>query len=249
MSMSGWPRLTKAECAAEALKHNSRGAFFRRSKRCYNGALKHGWVDEICAHMTGNKTIWTEERIREEALKHRTLSDWKKAAIHCYRKARKLGIAEECMAHMEPRKRMKPPGHWTEERIKAEALKYSTSSDFKKGSPGAYDAARYKGMEPTLLVQQKDPTKILKKIKREIGSIRRVRGTAQKIQFSSKTESNATALQETAWMYDQVAYEREDRLLQNIESLKLAGRDDLVSEAWRLFAEHQASWYGNSISV
>ena len=241
--------MTKAECAAEALKHNSRGAFFRRSKRCYNGALKHGWLDEICAHMTGNKMIWTEELIREEALKHRTQADWRKAAIHSYRKARKLGIAEECMAHMEPPKEMKPPGYWTEERIKAEAIKYKSVRDFKTGSPGAYDAARSKGMVMKAIVQQKEPTKILEKIKREIGAVRRVRGTAQKIQLNSKTDNNATLQQETAWMYDQIAYEREDRLLHDIESLQQAGRDDLVSEAWQLFAKHQASWYGNSISV
>lgn len=49
----------KANCASEAKKYNSRKEFIEFSNGAYAGALKNGWIDEICSHMkvSGNRFL------------------------------------------------------------------------------------------------------------------------------------------------------------------------------------------------
>ena len=47
----------KENCATEAKKYRTRKEFMKSSNGAYAGALKNGWLDEICSHMhvTGNR--------------------------------------------------------------------------------------------------------------------------------------------------------------------------------------------------
>lgn len=49
------PKWTKEELMQEALKYETRGAFFRKSNNAYQAARKRGILDEICAHMKKSK--------------------------------------------------------------------------------------------------------------------------------------------------------------------------------------------------
>lgn len=240
--MNGKP-VTKEECMAAAKKFNSRGDFFKANKRCYNACIRHGWLEDACAHMTGGKRKWTEEAVREEAAKHKTRVEWKAASITSYRKARKLGIVDECMAHMERGAEKRENGYWTDERIYEEALKYDTVKDFKLNSSGAYMAARDKGIPMLdLFLHAQDPDTLMDRIDKEVGAIRRSRGVAYRVQAVG-----GVFCQETAWLYDQTAYEREDRLLCNIERLQKLGETDLVRQAWETYHAHQSSPFGDHI--
>ena len=42
---------TKERVRKEALKYEAKGRFIRASPGAYNAAKKHGWLDEVCAHM------------------------------------------------------------------------------------------------------------------------------------------------------------------------------------------------------
>ena len=44
--------ITKELCAKEALKHSSRGAFQKDSKKFYIAARRHGWLDGLLPHGT-----------------------------------------------------------------------------------------------------------------------------------------------------------------------------------------------------
>lgn len=240
--MSCGKPITKEECMAAAKDFNRRVDFFKANKRCYNACVKYGWIEDACAHMTDGNRKWTEEAVREEAAKYSTRVEWKAASITSYRKARKLGIVDECMAHME-RVRRKKWGHWTEERIYEEALKHDSIASLRENGTGAYKAAKRLGISTDdLLLHSQDPDILMGRIDKEVGSIRRVRGVAYKVQAAG-----GVFCQETAWLYDQLAYEREDRLLCNIERLQKMGEADLVRQAWEAYHAHQVSPLGSHI--
>lgn len=235
--MNGKP-VTKEECMSAAKKFNSRGDFYKTDKRCYNACSKYGWLDEACAHMTSGRRRWTEEAVREEAAKHSTRAEWRAASIVSYRKAVDLGIADECMAHMTGHRRS-----WTEEQLYEEALKHDSITSLKENGGGAYAAARRLGISmANLLPHTLDPERLIDSIENEVGAVRRARGVAHKVQAIG-----GVFCQETAWLYDQLAHEREDRLLCNIERLQAIGEADLVRQAWEKYHAHQVSWLGSHI--
>lgn len=183
----------------------------------------------------------TKEECLAEAAKHSTRTEFANSSQRCYRACIRRGWMDEACAHMKRKKR--EDGYWTKERIREEALKYDSVSSFHKESGGAYMAAYYQGIPMAdLFLHAQDPDTLLDRIQRETGAARRARGTAYKVQALG-----GTFCQETAWLYDQTAYEREDRLLLNIERLQKMGRHDLVGQAWEIFHDHQAGPFGNHI--
>jgi hypothetical protein len=38
-------------CKLEAMKFTGRKEFYKKSGSAYNSASRHGWLDEVCAHM------------------------------------------------------------------------------------------------------------------------------------------------------------------------------------------------------
>jgi hypothetical protein len=68
---------------------------------CYNAIQKHGWMEEICSHMTGGNIRWTKEKCKIEALKYTTRAQFQKSCTG-YHPARKQGWLEEICSHMKP---------------------------------------------------------------------------------------------------------------------------------------------------
>ena len=56
-------KFTKEICQQESLKYNSRGDFYKFSKKIYSVALYNDWLDDICSHMKllrKPKNYWTQ---------------------------------------------------------------------------------------------------------------------------------------------------------------------------------------------
>jgi len=85
------------------------------------------------------KGYWTYSKLKEEALKYKHRSDFQKCNRSAYITAYKKGILNDICSHMSYLQI--PNGSWNIETCTNEALKYSTRTEFKNGSPGAWDAA------------------------------------------------------------------------------------------------------------
>ncbi|QNJ54922.1 hypothetical protein vBValMR10Z_382 [Vibrio phage vB_ValM_R10Z] len=129
----------------DALKYKTRKDWRQMSCSAYSAAQKKGLIDECCSHMTYIQRpngYWTLERLKEDALKYTTKADWQ-ANSSGYLIACRRDVLDECCEHMQLRKR--PHGFWTLERLKADALKYTTKSEWQKKSGSAYSTAQTKG--------------------------------------------------------------------------------------------------------
>lgn len=73
-----------------------------------------------------------------EAKKYKTRSEFMVKASGAYRKAKDNGWLKDYTWFIE---KHKPNGYWTYERCKEEALKYTSKSEFNKGSKSAYSVA------------------------------------------------------------------------------------------------------------
>ena len=129
-------------CHVEALKYTSRKEWKNNDSSSYSTASQKGWIGECCSHMTlliKPRRYWNKERCKAEASKYTSRSGWQKGCSGSYNSSKENGWYNECCSHMiETRK---PNGYWTLERCKTEALKYSSRSEWIKGSGGSYDNA------------------------------------------------------------------------------------------------------------
>lgn len=88
------------------------------------------------------KTKWCPHLIKTEALKYKTRSDFQKKSRGAYKAAYRLNILEEVCGHMP--KRVDISGinsvnfKWSFEKLKEEALKYSTRVEFQNKNASAY---------------------------------------------------------------------------------------------------------------
>jgi len=126
----------------EALKYDTRSDSKNHSSAAYDFSLRQGWIDQVCAHMKviqEPKGSWTFERVMKEANKFTNTGDFQNKSKKAYSAARNHGWYDLVTAHMEKRN---PKGYWTKNRVKQEALKYKTRSDFQKTSGSAYVKAR-----------------------------------------------------------------------------------------------------------
>lgn len=131
---------------AEAQNYSSRKEFIEGSPSAYNAARKKRVLDEVCGHMdrlVHPVGYWTKDKVFEEAQRYQTRVAFQKGASSAYNKAYKEGWLEEVTGHMEEIK--KPTGYWTIERIKSEAKKYQTRSEFQKNAVSAYNRAHKSG--------------------------------------------------------------------------------------------------------
>ena len=49
---------SKEDCRIEALKYNGRKEFAKKSCATYTTAIRNGWLDEVCSHMTKYKRVF-----------------------------------------------------------------------------------------------------------------------------------------------------------------------------------------------
>ena len=134
---------TKEECATIAKKYYKRGEFRKLDRSAYNAAHVHGWLDEICAHMSIHKykvkCFWTKEKCAEKALLYKHRVDFKKGDGSAYTTAVAHGWLDEICSHMT-----KPPlpRKWTKEKCHQVALKYKTAKEFRQNEKSVYATAR-----------------------------------------------------------------------------------------------------------
>jgi hypothetical protein len=131
---------TLERCKAEAIQHKTKTQWQKNGNSSYNSALKNGWLDECCVHMSENKkpaNYWTKERCIEEALKYNTRNEWSKNSSVSYTSAHKNGWLDECCAHMVQVN--KPKGYWdNKDNCLKEALKYKSINEWVKKCKSTY---------------------------------------------------------------------------------------------------------------
>ncbi|MDB9982737.1 GIY-YIG nuclease family protein [Gammaproteobacteria bacterium] len=133
----------------EASKYSKKSEFGKRSSQAYKIALKNHWLEDVCSHMADKNNFsndkkpnnyWSIERLRKEASKYDTRKEFKNCAASAYATAYRLKCLDEICSHMIEIK--KPKGYWTFDRVREEALRYSSKSDFLKSAPNAYKACQ-----------------------------------------------------------------------------------------------------------
>ena len=142
---------------------------------------------------------------------------------------------------------------WDIESVRAEARKYSTITEFKYGSPGAYKWAVRNDVADevtSFMYEITDPEVLLRKIEGELGSASRYSKTAHDIwdldpspfyepSADPESISDGTYLDFEAQMFDQAGLERSDRALDHIEALQKVGTPEQVREAWAMYHKYQ----------
>lgn len=133
---------TKASCAAEALKYQSRSQFKTSCGLAYNNARINGWLDEICKHMP-TKRRYSKLACTQEAKKYDSKKAFREGSPGFYRFAYKIGCLDEICSHMSLTR--KPKGYWTKERCINEAAKYFSLKEFEKANGAAVRSCRKNG--------------------------------------------------------------------------------------------------------
>ncbi len=132
---------TKEKCAKEALKYKHRSDFCKHSHRAYDAALREGWLDDICSHMTRKikpMGYWTDEAIMNEAKKYSSQTEFRNSAPSCFTLCQVRGLMTQACSHMVVQKKS-PAGYWKDkENCRKEAMKYTKRVDFSRNAQTAY---------------------------------------------------------------------------------------------------------------
>lgn len=140
-----WTEKTLIE---EAKKYKTRSEFAKEKLGAYECAVKHSLLDK-CTWFNESKKpngYWTYERCREESKKFKYRGDYRTESYGSYKVAIKNGWIDDFtwLQKQKPNTRRV----WTEEKCREEALKYKSSSEFRKGNKSAYKASiRYKWLK------------------------------------------------------------------------------------------------------
>lgn len=134
---------TEEELEEAAKKYTTRTDFATGSPAAYHAAYGRGLLKKICAHMIEKRHDWTKEEIMAEAKKYRTRSTFGKSSQKAYRAATVMGILDEVCSHMVRGCEVYQP---SPEEIKEEAKKYTTRTEFAKGSGAHYRLATSSGI-------------------------------------------------------------------------------------------------------
>lgn len=135
---------TKEAVTKEALKYNEKKEFAKKSAGAYDAAVKNRWLNEVCAHMKVFKRSYTLEGIRSLFSSCKTKKEAYNKDSNAYIHARNNGWGDIVFSHMPKRidlsGKNSPFYKWSDEELKALALKFSTKLEFMKEHPQAYQA-------------------------------------------------------------------------------------------------------------
>lgn len=140
-----WTEKTLLE---EAKKYKTRSEFAKEKPGAYEYAVKHSLLDKCIWFVESKKPngYWTYERCMEESKKYKYRGDYRTESHGSYKVAIRNGWIDD----FTWLKKQKPNIRrvWTKEKCRDEALKYKSSSEFRKGNKSAYKAAtRYKWLK------------------------------------------------------------------------------------------------------
>ncbi|QIG67925.1 GIY-YIG nuclease domain-containing protein [Rhizobium phage RHph_Y60] len=140
-------KLTREHCERLARQFSSKIEFKKNCGSAYSKARESGWLDDICCHMTVLKLpvgFWTKDRCAIASAEYATRTAFQNGNRKAYTAAFRSGWLDEICAHMTFDQL--PNGRWTDEAIVAEALKYTSRSEFMRNSSSAYSIASKRGI-------------------------------------------------------------------------------------------------------
>ena len=131
-----------------AKKYKTRSEFAKAKPGAYEYALKHSLLNECVWFIESQKPngYWTYDRCLEESKKYRYRGDYRTGSLGSYKVASRNGWINDFTWLQKQKPNIRRV--WTEEKCREEALKYKSSSEFRKGNKSAFKAAtRYKWLK------------------------------------------------------------------------------------------------------
>jgi len=152
---------TKEAVSQSAKGFKTQAAWKKEHGGAWRKAVHMGWMQEVCAHMDfmdeskiKPQGYWTKARVLESAKKYGTQAEWNKAETSAVGVANKKGWINEATAHMSPsRPNRMPNGYWTKERVIEDAKKFSSKTEWQKGSIAAVSKAYRMGWMDEAIAQ------------------------------------------------------------------------------------------------
>ena len=133
-------KLTFEECLNEALKYETRTAWYKSNQTTYSKASKEKWLEKCCEHMIKFTSNYTLESCKEIASKFNGRFEWSKEDSKSYYFAKKNKWLDECCEDMIPFFKK----HTLESCIES-ASKFTNFTNWKKGDNRTYKYAESKG--------------------------------------------------------------------------------------------------------
>lgn len=125
----------------EASKYAYSEAFRRGNKEAYKAAKRLKILHELYPKPYYNQQGYSILELKNAALKYKTQSEWLFSTDGpLYYAAQRRGLLAEVAPHMSSAK--EDHIKWTKPKIKNSAAKYSTVTEWRDASPGAYAAAK-----------------------------------------------------------------------------------------------------------
>lgn len=121
-------------CKAAALTCKTRTEFFARFHSAYMYSRRHGFLDEICAHMVTKKASYGYWKNKDTLLEHLSQCDnvheFYKRDKRGYYASKEIGCFEEITAPLKDQRFIK--NYWTQEKLTEVASNYQRRSEFAK---------------------------------------------------------------------------------------------------------------------
>ncbi len=153
--------LSLDELKSVAKRHKTFESFRLHSRSAYQSAKEQGILEEVCNHLVLPKNLSRVE-VAQIATNYSTRTAFNLGDRRAYESARLGGYLDAVCLHMEngnkKKKIDKRVGKWCLLSASREASKYSSRTDFRKGSSGAYDWARRKGFLEDVCEHMSIPT-------------------------------------------------------------------------------------------
>ena len=121
-------------CLHEARKYSSRSKFMLQSSGAYEASIKHGWLEEACAHMVATKSKpWTQERLVSLIRRCQNWGEFRTKFPGAYLAAGRLKLLHDLRQQIEP-----PEEFWSDQTVRDQLDKASSLKSFSKKYPKAY---------------------------------------------------------------------------------------------------------------
>lgn len=132
----------EAEIREIAKAYSTRNDFYTHARQAYAAASRRNILDDVCAHMTTERVEWDYRKALKIARQYKSRGSLAKASPGAYGWLNRNNLLDRACQHM--------PAHagtrWTTEALQQEALKWPSSTEFRKGNRSAWVTAHKKGI-------------------------------------------------------------------------------------------------------
>jgi predicted GIY-YIG superfamily endonuclease len=212
---------TKERVQSEAIKYKTKTEFRKNASAALSTARKKDWVDEVCKHMVSPPKYvkWSYQVVQEEATRYTTKKAFVANSNGAARAAYSNGWINDVCRHMHPPQH---PRYWTFKKVKDEAKKYTTRTEFTNKSAGAASAAKKNGWMDKVCEHM-----VSGRAARTYWTFDKVKEEATKYstkkEFKEKSSSASTTAQRNGWMIEVCSHMtalRKKKGYWNLETLK-----------------------------